>query len=427
MTYFIKRLVWVIPTFLGITILVFYLLSLSPSDPAESMLILQGIEEQSDQHEAAYEEQYQTLGLDMPLFYISVLPNYFPKDLTSVNTRAERELMKSMLKKRYNHQFIVEYLDFRKNLRLSLEEALPLEPMALKKYMDETHQESEGLSTIIKNLNTSSQALHYPVLKWHGSSNQYHHWLMNIATGDFGTSFIDGRGVSEKVSNSLVWTSLILLINFVLTLLLGIPLAIYNSIKNKSNFRIFIEQILLIFYSMPMFWIGTLVVIFLTNNYYGIKLFDLGILQQDAPFISKLISVIPIALVMTFAELAYFYNILTASLEQEKNKPYVATALAKGLSQKNVYKSHILKNAFIAPITLLLGSIPLAISGALILEVIFNVPGMGRLMFDSISKADYYVVYCIVCVVSLLAILFSLISDLVYRKLNPKIKFEERF
>ena len=269
----------------------------------------------------------------------------------------------------------------------------------------------------------SKTHLHFPTLRWHGLKNQYHHWISNFLKGEFGSSIIDGRKVKNKISTALTWTSLMLIVNFILTSIIGVALTLYFYSRKKSLLKKTVESLLLVLYAMPVFWIGTLVVVFLTNNYFGIKLFTVGNLSSESSFLEQFAGILPITILMTLAELAYFYNLLNASIKQESAQPYIIAAKAKGLSNTDIFRKHILRNAFITPLTLLFSSIPLAISGVLILEIVFNVPGMGRLMYNSILNADHNVVYSIVCIISFFTLIFSLLSDIAYSILNPKIRF----
>ena len=112
MKFIIKRLTWMLPTFFGITILVFYLLSLAPHDPVDALLSLQGIDEGGKNYEEAYNKQYYNMGLNMPIFYISIVPNYFPKNLNLIASKRERQLYDDLLKKRINHELIENYLNY---------------------------------------------------------------------------------------------------------------------------------------------------------------------------------------------------------------------------------------------------------------------------------------------------------------------------
>ena len=115
---------------------------------------------------------------------------------------------------------------------------------------------------------------------------------------------------------------------------------------------------------------------------------------------------------------------MESSLTEEVNKLYARTALSKGLSYKEMITKHGFKNALLPIITLLSSAIPGTIAGSVIIETIFNIPGLGRLIFESILVADWNVVFGVVFMVALITSISFLLSDLLYAKTNPKIRLD---
>jgi len=121
-------------------------------------------------------------------------------------------------------------------------------------------------------------------------------------------------------------------------------------------------------------------------------------------------------------DIAYLSRLTRNNIIFQQMKGFVTMAKAKGLDDRKILTRHILPNALIPIITIIAGSIPAGLSGSLIIEVIFNIPGMGRLMFDSIYSSDWNVVFGILIIISIFTIIFLLLADLLYGWLNPKIK-----
>lgn len=426
MSYLFKRLMWMLLAFWTVTILVFWLLKLSPRDPVEVQLELMGAgQAQSSEYDKNYEELYHQMEMHLPDFYFSISPSYYPVSYNRIYSLKERDIFRALLKERIDAPLIAEYIAFRNTLQAKPSSILPLLPNELMSSpLDESDKTS--LSQSISNMQASKSKFHFPVFRWHGFQNQYHHWLKNFMKGDFGQSSVDGLAVKVKICRALGWTTLSLFLNLILTLLLAIPLAILNQYLPTRYFRNFSENVLMGMYAVPVFWIGTMVVVFLSNDYYGIKVFELRFPSNSTNVLSMISYVLPLVICMTLAELAYFYFLLSSGMDRERAKPYILTAISKGLNKWQVLSRHVFPNSLIAPITLIFASLPLAISGALILEVIFNVPGMGRLMYDSLLKTDYQVVYGIVAFIGLVTIAFSLLADVLYTVLNPAVSLSNK-
>jgi peptide/nickel transport system permease protein len=276
----------------------------------------------------------------------------------------------------------------------------------------------------------NKKSFHWPSLRLHGLDNQFHQWVKNILKGDWGESYIDGSTVKAKVGKALSWTMTLMVINLFLIFLIGIPIVVLAVYKGGAIGQI-IEWLSLLFYVIPIFWLATLVQVFLMNPDYGLKIFPS--FQEDY-FTSNSISSIfnnyftkylPAVFCLFITDLAVFIRILKGNVAKEYFLPYVNTAFSKGASKFDVLVKHVLPNTVIPLITLLVGSVPLFITGSLIIEVIFNIPGMGRLLFNSISKADWSVVYFIVLLIGVLTTFFYIIGDLLYQYFDPKVKFNK--
>ena len=129
------------------------------------------------------------------------------------------------------------------------------------------------------------------------------------------------------------------------------------------------------------------------------------------------------ALLLALHSAASGIRIVRNSAFAELKADYFITAKAKGLTNRRILWNHILPNAMLPVITLLVSSFPAALAGSVVLEVIFNIPGMGRLLYDSILFMDWSVVFGILIIMGLLTFIFYLIGDLLYAFLNPKIKY----
>ena len=176
---------------------------------------------------------------------------------------------------------------------------------------------------------------------------------------------------------------------------------------------------------------ATLFIIFFTSTEYGAwtNIFpSVGIWYSSGSegFLSMLADswyklILPV-LILVIPDSAYLARLIRAGVQEESKKEYIKTALSKGMSTKDITIKHILPNSLVPTIALLVSTLPAALASTLVIEVIFNIPGIGRLMFESIQFADWAMVYPIVLIISVLAVFLFLIGDLLMAYLNPKLK-----
>jgi peptide/nickel transport system permease protein len=261
----------------------------------------------------------------------------------------------------------------------------------------------------------------YPKIKWLGLNNQYHHFLAKMLKFDFGVSRTDGKSAIGKVFNSLKWTALYVLLSLLsivmLTRYMGRVLSKSGVQKQKTSI---INFLLITFYSIPEFWIATLMVIFLSNKRYGLHLFSIASYGTQFNLADIFSRIWPMVLCSVIGSLAYFIFMYRNTILDENKQPYFMGAMAKGLSKSDVIKIHTAPNAFFIMIATIFNSLPSWLAGSVILENIFNIPGMGRLLFTSYISGDWQVLYSLIFLVSLFTTLGFALGDFMHSKFNPK-------
>ncbi len=431
--FIIRRVLWIVPTLFVLCSLVFLVSKLTNTDAVESLLASQGISFQTNaNYQEIYTKEYIKQHNDLPLYYLSIAPDHYPTNLHSIPDENQKAFIKRLLKGGYDDHAIDQYRLFIADIKsdstltvFNLESYTPENVVLLDTYNKFSQDQKSKLDIII----TQKSLFHFPDFRWHGLQNQFHYWLGNVLAGDWGTSFLDGRPVVQKVASAFNWTFTLMIINLILLVLIGVPVVLF-AVYKQGLFGQTIEWISMFFYIIPIFWLATLIQVFLTTPDYGMQLFPAY--QQDylseKSFLDILNSFftqyLPAVICLLLTDLAVFIRLLKGNIAKEKLLPYVETASAKGLSYWEVLTKHILPNTLIPIITILVGSIPAFLAGSLILEVIFNIPGMGRLLFNSITKADWSVVYFIVLIIGFLTTIFFLIGDLLYKYFDPKIKYD---
>ncbi|MBI4465497.1 MAG: ABC transporter permease [Acidobacteria bacterium] len=260
---------------------------------------------------------------------------------------------------------------------------------------------------------------------------QYALWIKKIFTLDFGRSYKDNRLVMEKIWERLPVTIQLNVISLFLIYLLAIPIGIYSSTHQYSMGDKIGTVFLFILYSLPSFWVATVLILFLGGGDYW-HLFPIsGISSLDAdqlPFWSWLWDrlwhlALPV-LCLTYGGLAYVSRQMRAGMLETIRQDYIRTARAKGLSEKVVIFKHALRNSLIPIVTLLGFLLPALFGGSVIIESIFTVPGMGQLGFEAILSRDYPVVMAIATIAAFLTLLGLLLSDVLYALVNPTISLE---
>jgi len=260
---------------------------------------------------------------------------------------------------------------------------------------------------------------------------QYKNWVKRFIRLDFGESFLDGRKVSEKIKERLPVTLSINIISILLILFIGIPLGIIGSVKESSLTDKLITLFVFVGFAVPSFWIALILM-----DIFCIKLGwlpALGMTSLDFESFGILEKAIDISrhlalpiFIFVFGGLAGISRYMRQSMIQTLNKPYILTARAKGLTQNLIIYKHALRNSLLPIITLLGLSIPGLISGSVIIESVFAIPGMGRLFFESVMARDYPVIMGILAIGAILTMSGNLAADIYYACADPRIRYQKQ-
>ncbi len=468
--YIIKRLLLAIPVLLILSIVVFLMSKSVPGDQVYSLLNVNAdTESLSDPviSKKAYAQKFKSLGYDKPIFYFSILPKNYPDTLYRIYPKEKKERLKAWyaLSKNWEgvqslalrlDEFELKAFQFKDSLQKRDAIDLRHEFLALSqsKTFDAFQVPLNRLDQIIKpyghlaSLKSSYSALVnatetlknenykasvFPSFRWHGSQNQYHQWISKFIKADFGNSLIDQQPASKKIIEALKWTLVLNGLAILLVYFISIPLGWNFALKAHTAFDKLGSLILYMFYAIPVFWLATLLLIFFTTEEYGTwtDLFpSLGLgrhFGKEFSFEGMLDIawhlVLPV-LSLTLVSLAFISRQMRASTLNEMKSDYFRTGLAKGLSEKAVLKKHALRNALFPIITLIANVLPALFGGSLIIEVIFSIPGMGRLAFNAILSNDWPVLFAILLLVAFLTMIGFLIADILYAYLDPRVRFQ---
>ena len=241
---------------------------------------------------------------------------------------------------------------------------------------------------------------------------QYLKWANGILHGDLGTSIRTKKPVSALFADRLPATLKLTGISLLLELLIALPLGLLSAYRKGSIFDRIVMASSLFFAAIPSFWIAVMLILIFS---VALKLLPIsgfeGMQYYVLPVASMVLGAIAATIRMTKNEV----------LDVLREK-YVLTAYAKGLTKRTVLVKHVLRNALILVITLVLMNVPWLISGAVIIESIFVIPGMGALLTNSILNQDFAVVQGVVLLIAVLTVICNLLSDIVNAVLDPRIR-----
>jgi peptide/nickel transport system permease protein len=260
---------------------------------------------------------------------------------------------------------------------------------------------------------------------------QYLRWLGRTLRGDLGQSIKDRRLVWDKIRERLPLTVTLNAMGIAITFLVAIPLGILSAVKTGSLADRVSTLSVFMLYSLPSFWVGTLIIIFFCGGDW-LDLFppagvhsldympDWALGRRFADYMHHM--AMPL-LVTTYGTFAFLSRVLRSSMLEVKTQDYVRTARAKGVSERVVILKHVLRNSVIPIVTNIGGLLPALIGGAVIIETIFSLPGLGYLGYQAVLARDYPVVLALFSASSALTLVGILVSDLALVVVDPRISF----
>jgi peptide/nickel transport system permease protein len=366
--YLIKRILAMIPTLFGITLITFFIIKLAPGNPVSlKMQAAQGLKETALSKEVS-EQMLKLYGLSVEL------PQAYEG---------------------FIHQVTV-------------------------KIYGEDPKEKPKFSR--------------KALTWLGQNAiQYKIWMTQLAKLDFGQSFKDHRPVLAKIKEALPITLTLNLIELFLVYFISIPLGVYSALRRESVGDKAVMVFLFVLYSLPSFWVATLLLMYFASGDHFNWFPLVGIMSDGAEnyrFSMKLGNilwhlVLPV-MAMVYGSFAFLTRFSRSTMLEVIRQDYVRTALAKGLSRRTVIWRHAFRNSLIPLITLLGTLLPALLGGSVIIEQIFSIPGMGKLAFESVLARDYPTIMAIATISAFLTLISLLLSDLAYVWVDPRISFEKK-
>jgi len=271
---------------------------------------------------------------------------------------------------------------------------------------------------------------------WHVIANtQFGLWCGQAASFDFGESYAKRRPVSTMMWEALPISILVAGTSILISYLIAIPLGILSAVGRHTFSDSMITLLLFILYSLPSFWVAGILLLTTTGPPYfdwfptrGLNSDGIQYGADGVAFWTWLLDrawhlVLPI-LCLTYGSLAFISRQMRSAMLEAIDQDFIRTAKAKGLPARTVILKHALRNSLIPILTISAGLLPELIGGAIIIESIFTIPGMGSLTFEAILKRDYPVINAVLFFSAFLTLLGILLADLSYAVADPRITYD---
>ncbi len=252
-------------------------------------------------------------------------------------------------------------------------------------------------------------------------------YLGNVLRGDLGQSYFFNQPVATLIGNRIGPTILLVLSAQVLSILLGVFLGVIAARKPNGALSGFVSVVATVGYAVPVFWTGIMLIIlfasvfpiFPVEGMQSVRLRGAGFWVKAVDIAHHL--VLP-AFTLALIYLAQYARLSRASMLEVLGSDYIRTARAKGASERAVLFKHALRNASLPILTVAGLQFGNLISGALLVETVFNWPGMGRLAFESILRRDYPTILGVLFFASAMVVVANLLTDLSYRLADPRLR-----
>jgi len=252
---------------------------------------------------------------------------------------------------------------------------------------------------------------------------QYFDWIGGILHGDFGVSiFFSGRSPLTLIASSLPITFNLSIVSFIISLIIGIPAGIICAIRRGTWTDTIVTVLANIGITVPIFWLGTMLIFI-----FSLQLPWLPVQGYTSPFddLAKNIRqiIMPVFCLAIFP-ISSITRQTRSSMLEIMNQDYIRTARSKGLKELLIVSRHALKNALIPVVTLSGMGLSHIIGGSVLIETVFNIQGVGRLLINAVFAHDYPVVQGFIFFISIIVLLVNLLVDISYGWFDPRIRYE---
>jgi peptide/nickel transport system permease protein len=251
---------------------------------------------------------------------------------------------------------------------------------------------------------------------------QYLRWLGNVLRGDLGNSYSAIKPVTDVIAERLPNTAILAFTALTAAVVIAIPLGVLSAVRRNSALDRIVAALSFMGISVPVFWLGIMLIILFSLRLGWLPSGGMNTVGESDSIRDRAEHLILPATVLCIGNLAELIRYTRSGMIAVLQEDFMRTAQAKGLSQRAVLLGHGLRNAMIPVVTVIAIMIPRALGSAAITETVFSWPGMGRLAVESATNRDYPVVLGVTMTVALITVICSLLVDLLYGVLDPRIR-----
>lgn len=477
--YVIRRLLIMIPTFFGISLVLFVILNVAPGRPGKQQSADLATSARGEQTQESYRIFREQFVLDKPVLFNARFALTTPEILEAVRIAAG--VTKASSGERIRAQedledygmYAVPHLvpilnDPDSRVRDAAVYFLRLDAMRplVKPFDPDPSPELRETNRAIDRENSELRTLRYAFdapeseklrvieewKRWYAKNAGRFQWNFgdkvrifftdtrfarywyNLLRLDFGVSLATREPVVQTLLSKLKYSVTLSVTSLVLAYVIAIPLGIFSAVKKNTRADRALTTWLFMLYSLPSFFVASLLLYLFSagSSFESLRLFPTGGFQSrefdELPVLGQigdiaLHLVLPL-LCLTYGSLAALSRYMRTGLLDVIHADYVRTARAKGLSERTVIGKHALRNGLLPILTLLAGLLPAVLGGSVIIEYIFGIPGMGLWTIDAIYARDYNVIMAVELFSTVLVLLGLLLTDLSYALVDPRIRFE---
>ena len=251
---------------------------------------------------------------------------------------------------------------------------------------------------------------------------QYWIWLRGIMRGDFGTSIFFRQPVWDVIVDRAETSILLAILSIAIIIAIGIPIGVLSAIRYNSRLDQFISALSMFFASIPTFWLGLNLMMFFSVTLGWLPTSGFPSILESGDWSNLRYLILP-AVTLAAPNSALIVRLTRSSMLDSSHADYVKTARAKGLSEARVNVKHIFRNSLVAVVSALGFTFVALVAGTVVTETVFSLPGVGRLIVESLLRRDYPTIQGIILVVAFLYMAINLLVDLSFALLDPRIRY----
>jgi peptide/nickel transport system permease protein len=251
---------------------------------------------------------------------------------------------------------------------------------------------------------------------------QYLHYMKNLALGDLGRSITYDVPITSLILSRLQVTVPLAILSLIFAIAISIPMGIYSSLHRNQAGDYGIMIISQIGLAVPAFWAGILLILLFAVTLQWLPAGGFQSWQTDP--VKALRSLLLPAFSLGFVRAAVLTRMTRSSMLEVLGEDYIRTARSKGLSKRRVVYKHAFRNAIIPVVTIIGLQAGDLLAGAIIIENVFHLPGIGRLVFEAIGQRDLPVIQGVVLLIAMIIVVINFVIDVIYRYLDPRIRYE---